>query len=137
MYFGGARAAFAVSMLVASYGAVQLVVSPALRPSHRSVRLRARHRHRGRHAAGGLRGAVEHEVGRVKQRLKRWIFRLLGKDPEAVVVTFATGDAELCRRMAEEVRALVPDRRHFRGDREPTGPSCAASCADTASGSPR
>jgi glycosyltransferase involved in cell wall biosynthesis len=54
-----------------------------------------------------------HEVGRVKQRLKRWLFSLLGKDPEAVVVTFATGDAELCRRMAEEVRALVPDRRHF------------------------
>ena len=49
----------------------------------------------------------------MKQRLKRWIFRLLGKDPEAVVVTFCTGDAELCRRMAEEVRGLVPDRRHF------------------------
>jgi len=49
----------------------------------------------------------------VKQRLKRWIFRLLGKDPEAVVVTFATGDPELCRRMAEEVRRLIPDRRHF------------------------
>jgi len=26
--FGGARAAFAVSMLVASYGAIQLVISP-------------------------------------------------------------------------------------------------------------
>ena len=49
----------------------------------------------------------------MKQRLKRWLFSLLGKDPEAVVVTFTTGDAELCRRMAEEVRALVPDRRHF------------------------
>jgi glycosyltransferase involved in cell wall biosynthesis len=41
------------------------------------------------------------------------IFRSLGKDPEAVVVTFATGDADLCRRMAAEVRELVPDRRHF------------------------
>lgn len=49
----------------------------------------------------------------MKQRLKRWIFGLLGKDPEAVVVTFCTGDAELCRRMAEEVRTLVSDRRHF------------------------
>jgi len=49
----------------------------------------------------------------MKQRLKRWIFSLLGKDPEAVVVTFATGDAELCWRMAEEVRALEPGRRHF------------------------
>jgi len=45
--------------------------------------------------------------------MKRWIFRLLGKGAEAVVVTFCTGDRELCRRMAEEVRALVPDRRHF------------------------
>jgi glycosyltransferase involved in cell wall biosynthesis len=45
--------------------------------------------------------------------MKRWIFRLLGKGPEAVVVTFASGPAELCRRMAEEVRRLVPDRRHF------------------------
>jgi glycosyltransferase involved in cell wall biosynthesis len=46
-------------------------------------------------------------------RLKRWIFRLMGKGAEAVVVTFCTGDPELCRRMAEEVRGLVPDRRHF------------------------
>lgn len=45
--------------------------------------------------------------------MKQWIFRLLGKGPEAVVVTFCSGDAELCRRMAEEVRALVPDRSHF------------------------
>jgi glycosyltransferase involved in cell wall biosynthesis len=45
--------------------------------------------------------------------MKQWIFRLLGKGPEAVVVTFCTGDSELCRRMAEEVRSLVPDRRHF------------------------
>jgi glycosyltransferase involved in cell wall biosynthesis len=49
----------------------------------------------------------------MKQRLKRWFFRLLGKDPEAVVVTFATGDPELCRKMAEEVRRLVPGRKHF------------------------
>jgi len=49
----------------------------------------------------------------VKQWLKKWIFRLLGKDPEAVVVTFCTGDPELCRRIAEEVKSLVPDRRHF------------------------
>jgi len=49
----------------------------------------------------------------MKERLKRLIFGLLGKDPEAVVVTFASGDPELCRRMFEEVQALVPDRRHF------------------------
>jgi glycosyltransferase involved in cell wall biosynthesis len=49
----------------------------------------------------------------VKTRLKHWIFSLLGKDPEAVVVTFHTGDAALCGRMQEEIRGLVPDRRHF------------------------
>lgn len=49
----------------------------------------------------------------MKQWLKKWLFKLLRKDPEAVVVTFSTGDPELCRRMAEEVRQLVPDRRHF------------------------
>lgn len=49
----------------------------------------------------------------MKQRLKRWIFGLLGKDPEAVVVTFASGPPDLCRRMHDEIRALVPDRRHF------------------------
>ena len=49
----------------------------------------------------------------MKQRLKRWIFGLLGKDPEAVVVTFCTGDPGLCRRMAEEVKRLIPERRHF------------------------
>jgi glycosyltransferase involved in cell wall biosynthesis len=49
----------------------------------------------------------------MKQRLKRWFFRLLGKDPEAVVVSFVTGDPALCARMVDEIRALVPDRRHF------------------------
>jgi glycosyltransferase involved in cell wall biosynthesis len=56
---------------------------------------------------------VEYEVSAMKQRLKRWIFGLLGKDPDAVVVTFATGDPELCRRMFEEVQRLEPSRRHF------------------------
>jgi len=49
----------------------------------------------------------------MKARLKRWIFRILGKDPDAVVVTFFTGDRALCERMAAEVRALEPNRRHF------------------------
>ncbi len=49
----------------------------------------------------------------MKALLKKWLFRLLRKDPEAVIVTFCTGDPDLCRRMAEEVRALIPDRRHF------------------------
>jgi glycosyltransferase involved in cell wall biosynthesis len=49
----------------------------------------------------------------MKQFVKRRLFKLLNKDPEAVVVTFVTGDPELCQRMAEEVRGQVPDRRHF------------------------
>jgi polysaccharide biosynthesis protein PslH len=56
---------------------------------------------------------MDRETSRVKQRLKRWFFRLIGKDPEAVVVSFVTEDAALCARMIEEVRGLVPDRRHF------------------------
>ena len=43
----------------------------------------------------------------MKQGLKNWFFRLLGKDPEGVVVTFCTGDPELCRRMVEEVHRCV------------------------------
>ena len=49
----------------------------------------------------------------MNEKLKTWIFRLLGKDPEAVVVTFCTAGTEECRAMAEEVRRLIPDRCHF------------------------
>ena len=49
----------------------------------------------------------------MKQRIKKWLFGLLGKDPEAIVAIFCSGDPELCRRMTEEIRDLVPDRRHF------------------------
>jgi glycosyltransferase involved in cell wall biosynthesis len=49
----------------------------------------------------------------MKQALKRWIFSALGKDPDAVVVTFASGPPDLVQRMYDEVRDLVPDRRHF------------------------
>lgn len=45
--------------------------------------------------------------------LKKFLFRLLGKDPEAVVVTFASGDPVLAQRMFAEIQQLVPDRRHF------------------------
>ncbi len=49
----------------------------------------------------------------MKQRLKRWLFRLLGKDPEAIVAIFCSGDEGPCSRMVDEIRSLVPDRRHF------------------------
>jgi ribosomal protein S18 acetylase RimI-like enzyme len=49
----------------------------------------------------------------LKDRLKRWLFALLGKDPEAVVVSFRTGDDALADAMGEEIRRLEPSRRHF------------------------
>jgi ribosomal protein S18 acetylase RimI-like enzyme/glycosyltransferase involved in cell wall biosynthesis len=44
---------------------------------------------------------------------KHPLFRLLGKDPEAVVVSFLSGPEDLARRMVDEVRSLVPDREHY------------------------
>jgi ribosomal protein S18 acetylase RimI-like enzyme len=49
----------------------------------------------------------------VKSRLKRWLFGLVGKDPEAVIVSFRTGDNALAQAMCDEIRALEPSRRHF------------------------
>ena len=51
--------------------------------------------------------------GRLRRRLKSAVFHVLGKDPEAVVVSFLSGEAALGARMLEEIRGLVPDRRHF------------------------
>ena len=45
--------------------------------------------------------------------MKRWIFRLLGKDSDAVVVSFCSGPHELASRMVAEVRQLIPDREHY------------------------
>jgi ribosomal-protein-alanine acetyltransferase len=49
----------------------------------------------------------------MKKRLKEWWFRLLGKDPEAVIVCFRSGDDALADAMCEEIRRLEPSRRHF------------------------
>jgi ribosomal protein S18 acetylase RimI-like enzyme len=49
----------------------------------------------------------------LKNQIKKIVFGLLGKDPEAVVVAFASGPADLSKRMAAEVRELEPGRRHF------------------------
>ena len=48
-----------------------------------------------------------------KSRIKRWLFGLLGKDPDAIVVSFRSGDPELADAMCQEVRRLEPNRRHF------------------------
>ncbi len=47
------------------------------------------------------------------QRLKCLYFRLRGKDPEAIVVTFATAEPDLVARAFAEIQQLVPDRRHL------------------------
>jgi polysaccharide biosynthesis protein PslH len=52
-------------------------------------------------------------VSTLKQRLKTAFFHLLGKDPDAVVLHFWSGDPALAQRMSAEVLALLPDRRHF------------------------
>ena len=44
---------------------------------------------------------------------KQTLFGLLGKDAEAVVVSFASGNRELVQKMAEEIRRLEPHRRHY------------------------
>jgi polysaccharide biosynthesis protein PslH len=49
----------------------------------------------------------------LKAALKQFIFRMLAKEPEAIVVSFATGELELARRMHAEIQQLEPERRHF------------------------
>jgi len=64
----------------------------------------------------------------LKAALKRLIFGLLGKEPEAVVVSFLSGDGARAAAMLEEVRRLLPERRHFavafQGAPEPAGVPC-------------
>jgi polysaccharide biosynthesis protein PslH len=48
----------------------------------------------------------------VKARLKQWLFGLLGKHPEAIVVSFRSGDDALADAMCAEIRRLEPSRRH-------------------------
>jgi len=49
----------------------------------------------------------------LRAALKEFIFRILGKDPEAIVLSFATGDPELAQRMFAEIQRLEPRRRHI------------------------
>ena len=49
----------------------------------------------------------------LRQVLKRFVFGLLGKDPEAVVASFVSGPEPAAREMVSEIRRLVPGRRHF------------------------
>jgi ribosomal-protein-alanine acetyltransferase len=49
----------------------------------------------------------------MRSRLKRWVFTLLGKDPEAVVVCLRSNDDEASDAMVAEIRKLQPGRRVF------------------------
>ena len=49
----------------------------------------------------------------MKNRLKQWLFGLLGKHPEAIVVSFRSGEDALADAMCAEIRRLEPSRRHF------------------------
>ncbi len=49
----------------------------------------------------------------MKDRVKRWVFGLLGKDPEAVVVCLRSQDEALSDAMVAEIRRLEPGRRVF------------------------
>ena len=49
----------------------------------------------------------------MRKLLKRLVFGLLGKQTEAVVVSFLSGDDALALKMIEEVRQLMTDRRHY------------------------
>ncbi|HEY6391511.1 MAG TPA: GNAT family N-acetyltransferase [Bryobacteraceae bacterium] len=48
----------------------------------------------------------------MRAAIRQFIFRILGKDPDAIVVSFATGDADLARQMFAEIQQLEPARRH-------------------------
>ncbi len=49
----------------------------------------------------------------MRNRLKRWFFTLLGKDPEAVVVCLRSPNAALSDAIVAEIRRLEPNRRVF------------------------
>src|ERR1017187_17692 len=49
----------------------------------------------------------------MNNRLKCWLFTLLGKDPEAVVVCLRSSDDVLSDAMVAEIRKLEPGRRVF------------------------
>ena len=61
----------------------------------------------------------------MRSALKKILFGTLGKDPEAIVVSFATGDTELAERMFAEIQRLEPARKHFLVRPDEFGPSSA------------
>src|SRR6185295_15760681 len=45
--------------------------------------------------------------------IKHLLYKLFGKDPDAVVVSFLSGPTPLALRMVDQIRGLVPDRSHY------------------------
>ena len=45
--------------------------------------------------------------------MKGWLWRLLGKDAEAIVLHFASGEEARVRAMFAEIRLLEPGREHL------------------------
>ncbi len=95
-YFGPERAATGVAALTFGYGLMQTIVSPVI----------------GRVSDGYGFGPVCAVVA-VMPLAAYAVLRITGADPKAVVASFATGPPELVRGMLEEVKTLIPDRRHF------------------------
>ncbi len=61
----------------------------------------------------------------MRAAIRQFIFPVLGKDPEAIVVSFASGDADLSKQMFAEIQQLEPARRHAlvtTGDLQPGSP---------------
>jgi len=58
----------------------------------------------------------------LKAALRQFIFRILGKDPDAIVVSFASGDADLAKQMFAEIQQLEPARRHVLVTPDELGP---------------
>jgi ribosomal protein S18 acetylase RimI-like enzyme len=52
----------------------------------------------------------------MKRAFRAWLFKLLGKDPEAVVVCLRSSDAALSDAMVAEIRTLEPSRRVFEAE---------------------
>ncbi len=48
----------------------------------------------------------------MRAAIRQFIFGILGKDPEAIVVSFASGDADLSNQMFAEIQRLEPARQH-------------------------
>jgi ribosomal protein S18 acetylase RimI-like enzyme len=48
----------------------------------------------------------------LKAAIRQFIFGILGKDPDAIVVSFASGDTDLSNQMFAEIQQLEPARPH-------------------------